>query len=92
MKRLRVAGHDSRALGRVTFRPPRVPTADCIMVQQRIEQRPSALVHGHRSGLHAGRPVAQMVVLVEHLRDGPIRLQDARADGKHPGAGQRMEV
>lgn len=32
------------------------------------------------------------MVLVERIRDGSVRLQDARVHREHPGAGQRMEV
>lgn len=93
VERDRVAGHHRRGVGRVPPVPPvRVPAADGVLVDQRVEQRAGRGVHGHGRGLHAGRPVAQVLVLIVRVGRAPVGLQHARVHAEHARAGQRVEV
>jgi len=92
LERLGVLRHHGRGVGGQPVELSRVPAADRVLVDERVENGAGGLVRGHGTGLHPGGPVAEVPVLVERLANGPVRLHDARVHREHPGAGHALEV
>jgi len=51
---------------------PRIPAADRVLVDERVENRAGRPVRGHGAGLHAGGAVAEVLVLLERQRGAAV--------------------
>jgi len=92
LESLRVLCQHGRGLGRQAVVLLRVPAADRVLVDERVENGAGGLVRGHGAGLHSRSAVAQMPVLFERVPAARVRLQNARVHREHPGAGHCLEV
>lgn len=92
LESLRVLSQHGRGFGRQVVVLLRVPAADSVLVDERVENGAGCLVHCHGAGLHSSGAVAEMLVLIERVPAARVRLQNARVHREHPGAGHCLEV